>query len=179
MIVIGLIFAFGFIIIFRSEHLPTSIKIDKLSEVKPFANMRFYMFNLDPATIIIHNAQDNLTIGTQIYRIETLPENVHANTNQFLSAMDYSKIPYTYQVVQHPIIKTKANIEKPLKEGHLRALSNNTAQNLSGSPLQTSFKIFFNPSTSKILFCKSKTSYIPSVKSKKPSPLWNLQFCSS
>ncbi|MBA7694190.1 hypothetical protein ES703_102797 [subsurface metagenome] len=84
----------------------------KFSEIKPYENIKFYMFEGDPATVLIINKKDMLTIATRIFKVEILAENVNANIDQFLYALDRSKTPYSYQVVQKPIIKLTDNIRQ-------------------------------------------------------------------
>lgn len=72
--------------------------------VNPFKNFAFWKLQEDPATILIINKKDSLSIAIRIFKVETLPENVHPTLNQFLKALNKSKIPYTYQVVQTPIL---------------------------------------------------------------------------
>ncbi|MFW9878298.1 MAG: hypothetical protein ACFFG0_34890, partial [Candidatus Thorarchaeota archaeon] len=79
------------------------------AEIRPFDNFGFYMLEEDPATLLIINKKDMVTMATRIYRVEVLAENIKPTINQFLYALDESKIPYTYQVVQKPIIKLEEN----------------------------------------------------------------------
>ena len=84
----------------------------KFSEIKPYENIKFYMLEGDPATVIIINKKDMLTIATRIFKVEILAENVNPNMDQFLYALDQSKTPYSYQVVQKPIIKFADNLSQ-------------------------------------------------------------------
>jgi len=85
-------------------------------EIKPFDNFKFYMLEDDPATLLIINKKDMLTMAIHIYRVEVLAENIKPTINQFLYALYESKIPYTYQVVQKPIIKLDRNLANGKKE---------------------------------------------------------------
>ena len=40
-----------------------------------------------------------------IFRIQVIPENVHANINQFVKALSETNVPYSYQVVQSPMFE--------------------------------------------------------------------------
>ena len=80
-------------------------KFRKFAEIKPFDNFRFYMLEEDPATLLIMNKKDMVTVAIRIFKVEVLAANIKPTINQFLYALDESKIPYTYQVVQKPIIK--------------------------------------------------------------------------
>ena len=72
--------------------------------INPFENFTFWIAENDPATLLILNKEDVITIGTRIFKIEVLPENVQPTLNQFIKALYQARIPYTYQVVQSPII---------------------------------------------------------------------------
>ncbi|MHA2128147.1 MAG: hypothetical protein ACXACO_05805 [Promethearchaeota archaeon] len=80
--------------------------LHKFTEIKPLENFRFYMLENDPSTVFILNKKDMITIATRIFRVEVLAENIKPTINQFLYAFNVSKIPYTYQVVQKPVIKS-------------------------------------------------------------------------
>jgi len=82
-----------------------------LVEIHPFDNFKFYMLDDDPATLLIINKKDMVTIATRIFKVEVLAAgNIKPTINQFLYALDESKIPYSYQVVQKPMIK----LEEPI-----------------------------------------------------------------
>ncbi|KKM76806.1 hypothetical protein LCGC14_1376440, partial [marine sediment metagenome] len=76
------------------------------AEINPFENFKFYTLEDDPATLLIINKKDMVTIASRIFKVEVLAAgNIRPTINQFLYALDESKIPYSYQVVQKPIIK--------------------------------------------------------------------------
>ncbi len=79
------------------------------TEIAPFENFKFYMLKKDPATVLIINKKDMLTIATRIFKVDVLAQNVQPTINQFLYALDQSKTPYTYQVVQKPLVKLDKN----------------------------------------------------------------------
>jgi hypothetical protein len=78
--------------------------------ITPFQKFAFWKLQDDPATIIIINKKDSLSIAIRIFKVETLPENVYPTLNQFLKALNKAKIPYTYQVVQNPIFDSSENL---------------------------------------------------------------------
>ncbi len=92
-------------------------KLRFVNEIKPFENFKFYRLKEDPTTVLIINKKDMLTIATRIFKVEVLAENVHPTINQFLYALDQSKTPYSYQVVQKPIIKSseRAIVDRKIK----------------------------------------------------------------
>ena len=62
--------------------------LSNFNELKPFENFKFYMIEDDPATVLIINKKDMLTIATRIFKVEILAENVHPTINQFLYALE-------------------------------------------------------------------------------------------
>ena len=99
-------------------------------EIKPFDNFKFYMLEDDPATLLIINKKDMLTMAMHIYRVEVLAENIKPTINQFLYSLYESKIPYTYQVVQKPMIKLDKSLTNDKKEfsqlGNLETTNNDS-----------------------------------------------------
>ncbi len=104
-ITFGMFFIFAFHDNIHSLENGFMNKFRTISEINPFEHTKFYMLRKDPATIFILNKKEMFTIATRIFKLETLAENVKPNISQFLYALDESKVPYTYQVVQRPIIK--------------------------------------------------------------------------
>ena len=97
------------------------------AEIKPFDNFKFYILEDDPSTLLIINIKDMLTMATRIFRVEVLAENIKPTINQFLYALDESKVPYTYQLVQKPMIKLDENSTHDKKKLlHFRNLKTNT-----------------------------------------------------
>ena len=84
----------------------------KLRIINPFEDFAFWIVENDPATLLILNKNDAVTIGTRIFKIEILPENVHPTLNQFLQALNQAQLPFTYQVVQKPLINHTKNLSK-------------------------------------------------------------------
>ena len=77
--------------------------------INPFKSLAFWKMRDDPATILIINKKDSISIAIRIFKVETLPENVYPTLNQFLKALNKAKIQYTYQVVQNPILDFSTN----------------------------------------------------------------------
>ena len=113
----------------------------KFAEIKPFDSFKFYMLEDDPATLLIINKKDMVTIATRIFRVEVLAGNIKPTMNQFLYALDESKVPYSYQVVQKPIIKLGENLTHNKKKSlHLRNLITN---NIDSYQTHIYFSVYF------------------------------------
>ena len=68
-------------------------KFKRLKLINPFEDFAFWIVKKDPATLLILNKNDAVTIGTRIFKIEILPENVHPTLNQFLQASNQAQVP--------------------------------------------------------------------------------------
>ena len=105
-----------FIIAFSEDFfcLPSfsSFFFRRLSWFNPFKNLEFWGLCDDPETLMISNKQDAMNIAVQIFQVTILPENVHANINQFLKAMNESRLRYSYQVIQNPMIDGNNNTSR-------------------------------------------------------------------
>ena len=97
-----------FTVAFNLKHFHFRDIVNKIFQsfkvINPFENFTFWIAEDDPATLLIMNKEDVITIGTHIFKIEVLPENVQPTLNQFIKALYQARVPYTYQVVQNPII---------------------------------------------------------------------------
>jgi len=89
--------------LFRFRYIFNKI-FPSFKDINPFENFTFWIAENDPSTLLIMNKEDVITLGTRIFKIEVLPENVQPTLNQFIKALYQARIPYTYQVVQNPII---------------------------------------------------------------------------
>ncbi|TKJ16637.1 MAG: hypothetical protein CEE43_19540, partial [Promethearchaeota archaeon Loki_b32] len=83
-----------------------------LTPFHPFKNIDFWNIQEDPATILIINKKDSLSVAIRIFKVEILPVNVYPTLNQFIKALNKAKIQYTYQVVQNPILEVSTNSDK-------------------------------------------------------------------
>ncbi|MCK4381428.1 MAG: hypothetical protein KAW51_09850, partial [Candidatus Lokiarchaeota archaeon] len=80
-----------------------------LTPFHPFKNIDFWNIQEDPATVLMTNKKDSLSVATRIFKVEILPVNVYPTLNQFIKALNKAKIQYTYQVVQNPIFEGSTN----------------------------------------------------------------------
>ncbi|MFW9874839.1 MAG: hypothetical protein ACFFG0_17160 [Candidatus Thorarchaeota archaeon] len=107
------VFSFIFFIVsFRDNflHFRNLIvkKLHHLTIINPFKGFTFYQLKNETETLLILNKKDAITIATRIFRVETLPENVHPTLNQFIKALSQARIQYTYQIIQNPIVNIPA-----------------------------------------------------------------------
>ena len=107
-LVVGGIILMLFIITFHDQffYLQSlfSYTFRKFSSFNPFEKVVFWQEKEDRTIIFISNRQDATHIGLRIFKIEILPENVHAVLQSFIRALSEQTnlISYSYQVVQHP-----------------------------------------------------------------------------
>ncbi|MFW9939773.1 MAG: hypothetical protein ACFFFT_01940 [Candidatus Thorarchaeota archaeon] len=103
----GFVFA-SFIVSFSDNflHFRNFIvkKLQNIKVINPFEGFTFWQLKNETETLLILNKKDAITIATRIFRIDTLPENVHPTLNQFIKALSQARIQYTYQIIQNPII---------------------------------------------------------------------------
>ncbi len=107
-IVVGVIIFILFIIVFHDQFFSLSSLFSytfrKFSSFDPFEKMIFWQEKDNPRIIYLSNRQDLTHIGLCIFKIEVLPENVHAAIDTFIRSLSEgsSLTPYSYQVVQNP-----------------------------------------------------------------------------
>jgi hypothetical protein len=76
----------------------------KFISFNPFEKLSFWQEKEDRSILFITNRQDATHIGLRMFKIEVLPENVHAALQSFIRLLSEGSelTSYTYQVVQHP-----------------------------------------------------------------------------
>ncbi|MFX1315410.1 MAG: hypothetical protein ACFE9T_06065 [Promethearchaeota archaeon] len=104
----GIVIIILFIIVFHDQFFGLSplfaYTFRRFSSFNPFQKMVFWQENIDSTTVYISNKQDLTHIGIRIFKIEVIPENVHAVMEKFIRSLSEGKLlaQYTYQVVQNP-----------------------------------------------------------------------------
>jgi len=73
----------------------------------PFGDFIFWQTKYDKSVLFFTNHKELSTTGVRIFRINVLPENVHANTNRFFKGLHALKVPFSYQVIQSPLQASK------------------------------------------------------------------------
>ncbi|MFX0147508.1 MAG: hypothetical protein ACFE8E_07125 [Candidatus Hodarchaeota archaeon] len=74
----------------------------QFQSINPFKDIIFWIISNDSETIYYTNKVDLLTVGLTLFRIEVVPETVHANIIQFLRSLSAVEptIPFSFQVIQ-------------------------------------------------------------------------------
>ncbi|MHA2131220.1 MAG: hypothetical protein ACW99L_14740, partial [Promethearchaeota archaeon] len=108
---IGTVILISFIVVFHDQFYifqnqrPTLFR--KSGEIRPFRDIIFFFEQNSPYTLFLSNRKDSVNTGIQIFRIDVIPENVHASTNLFIKALSEYKnmVNFTYQVIQNPLVQ--------------------------------------------------------------------------
>jgi len=104
-----------------------SFGTQKFNTINPFKNLIFWYLDKDPSILLYSNKQDLVTVGSRIFKIEVIPDNVHPNLNQFIGSLAKLRIPYSYQVIQTPIVNHKLD-SSSIYSKHLNINSLNSFQ---------------------------------------------------
>ena len=83
-------------------------------KIEPFGNLRFWQLSGEKENqhaykrkndiLYISNRRDLMHAGIVLYKITVIPENIHPNLVHFLKALYNERVPFTYQVVQAPLM---------------------------------------------------------------------------
>ena len=105
---VGIIILTLFIITFHDQFFSLSsifsYSFRKFSSFDPFEKIIFWQEKDNPTIVYLSNKQDLTHVALRIFKIEILPENVHAAIDTFVRSLSEgsSLTPYSYQVVQNP-----------------------------------------------------------------------------
>lgn len=106
--IFSLFTTFLFVIGFKDEFLRISLlstfRLKKLSKLDPFKEVKFWQVKQREDIIFYTNQKDLISVGLKIFKISTVPENVNPNFNGFFRYLNSANVPFTYQVVQAPLI---------------------------------------------------------------------------
>jgi hypothetical protein len=72
--------------------------------VSPFGHLTFWMIPNADDILFMTNCHDGRTTVLKIFKITILPENVEGAMRTFISAMAINDTPFTFQIVQSPIL---------------------------------------------------------------------------
>ncbi len=101
---IGVSIVIGFIIVFY-DYIPRIINsFQSKIVINPFEDLLSFWEKNDQTTLFITNRKELVHTGLQIFRVEEIPENIHASLNLFVKSLSGYKnmVEFTYQVVQTP-----------------------------------------------------------------------------
>ncbi|MFX0044077.1 MAG: hypothetical protein ACFE8L_14275 [Candidatus Hodarchaeota archaeon] len=112
---VGFIIFILFVIVFHDQFFSLSSLFSytfrKFGSFNPFEKIIFWQEKDNPTIMYLSNKQDLSHIALSIFKIEILPENVHAAIDTFIRSLSEgsSLTPYTYQVIQKPY-----NVRRPM-----------------------------------------------------------------
>ncbi|MHA2036257.1 MAG: hypothetical protein ACW98X_07475 [Promethearchaeota archaeon] len=101
---IGSVIIGGFIVLFYGYINTITYIFSSKAKINLFDKLLTYWEKNDQTTLFIANTKDLVHTALQIFRIEEIPENIHASLNLFIKSLSEYKnmIKFTYQVVQTP-----------------------------------------------------------------------------
>jgi hypothetical protein len=121
---IGLSIVLGFIIVFYDglEKIRNAFRSRIMAN--PFESIISYWESNEQSIICFTNKKDLIHNMVQIFRVEEIPENIHASINLFLKSLSEYKnmIKFSYQIVQTPgnYLKKKDNHTSVVKHSDAR-----------------------------------------------------------
>ncbi|MFX1356419.1 MAG: hypothetical protein ACFFA8_03965 [Promethearchaeota archaeon] len=71
---------------------------------QPFGKFIFWKTIEDPFTIFYTHRKDNFTVALRTFKITVIPQNIHANMRQFIQSLNSLLIPFSFQVIQKPLL---------------------------------------------------------------------------
>jgi hypothetical protein len=115
----------GFLFVFRDSvyilNQISSFSHKGVKIVNPFQNLLFLFDKKASSSLYISNNKDLVHTGIKIFKIEVIPENIHASVNLFIKALSEYKnmVSFTYQVIQIPSLLQDQNQESNSVETHI------------------------------------------------------------
>jgi hypothetical protein len=98
-----------FLIGFRENFFLTSgLGKQRYGQIPLFNKFRFWQLDEYDDTLYLTNTQDLMNTGIRLYKISVIPENIQPNLNHFIKSLHISKIPFSYQVIQTPLVQNSA-----------------------------------------------------------------------
>lgn len=99
---IGIVILFIFVFYNYADSI-THIFQNKI-QFDPFDNLISFWEKSEQSILFLTNKEDLIHNALQIFRVEEIPENIHASINLFLKSLSEYKnmISFTYQIVQTP-----------------------------------------------------------------------------
>ncbi|TXT65419.1 MAG: membrane protein of unknown function [Promethearchaeota archaeon] len=97
-----------FLLGFRDTLFLTSeLGTHKYGQIDPFKHMRFWKLKQSEEILFFSNIKDLIHCGIKLYKISVIPENIQPNLNHFIKSLHLEGIPFTYQVIENPILQNK------------------------------------------------------------------------
>ncbi|MHA2390622.1 MAG: hypothetical protein ACXAEX_01530 [Promethearchaeota archaeon] len=133
-IAVGLVFLIIFLLVFYDIPFYISSHLQNITAIKLFKDITFYT---DQETIYLSNHKESISTGIKIFKIEVIPESIHASVNLFLKGLsEYKKrVSFTYQIIQTPLIGNGSKVG-PLRTCIYFCIYHRMNGNLSGRKLK-------------------------------------------
>lgn len=96
------IVSISFVIAFQKSFFSLRHLFDFRS-FDPLGDFVFWQTKYDKSVLFYTNRKELSTTGVRIFRLNVLPENVHANLNRFYKGLHALKVPFSYQIIQRPL----------------------------------------------------------------------------
>ncbi|MHA2180479.1 MAG: hypothetical protein ACXAAH_03555, partial [Promethearchaeota archaeon] len=95
---VGSVITIGFIVIFYDYLVSIINYFQNKIKINPFENLLSFWEKNDQTTLFIANTKDLVHTSLQIFRVEEIPENIHASLNLFIKSLSEYKnmIKFTY-----------------------------------------------------------------------------------
>ncbi|MFW9866145.1 MAG: hypothetical protein ACFFEN_08620 [Candidatus Thorarchaeota archaeon] len=103
-----------FILVFHDQFFILKdifpISFQRTINLSPFKDFIFFFDNKDESILYFTNKKDLVNIGLKIFKVEVIPENIHASVNFFVKGLSEFKnmVSFSYQVIQTPFIKSES-----------------------------------------------------------------------
>ena len=94
-----------FVLIFHNQIFSLTNHLAYKSP-NPFKKYNFWQYDLEKSIIFLTSLREQVLTGIKLFQVNILPENVKANLDRFISAMASQYIPFSYQVIQKPILSS-------------------------------------------------------------------------
>lgn len=113
---LGILFVVMFIVVFHDEFFVLRNIFGGNASMNPFEGLIFWQDDDEPTILFVSNKKDLSHVAISIFKVEIMPENVHATVQQFIRALSSKnvRVPYSFQVIQKPFITSGALRNKNL-----------------------------------------------------------------
>ncbi len=123
--ILGASFLIIFVIVFSNQIFSLrnwfSFIFRSITYINPFKDMVFWMEEPEPSIIYRSHKKDLIHQAIQLFKVEVIPEKVHAKLSKFIISLSSKnlRIPYAFQVVQTPFY---SNIDTKLQKKSMTSI---------------------------------------------------------
>ena len=96
------IVSISFVMAFHKNFFSLRYLFD-FQQFDPLGSFVFWQTKYDKSVLFYTNRKELSSTGVRIFRLNVLPENVHANLNRFYKGLHALKVPFSYQIIQKPL----------------------------------------------------------------------------